>query len=877
MEAVVQNRGRPEPDHEIQSADGTVDMNQDEDYDFDIGGPEDNLNTEAGAQFTEAGLTIQVEISHELDNTSTYQVPEDEGAQQPAEKMYDQEDQEQDRGHAEDVLDTSELDATVETEELGEDRQDEDKQGSHTEEGTKLQQVNEGQPEDFEVQEDEITYEETAAEYEGFDDAARPNGEAANDATHIATSVEYAHHDEGESFEAHQEAEDDVEAHQEFLPEGNHSDEMNEDEATTAANPDDEVPVGSLEAQTGAEDDVPVFPQDADTVEESLADGDWHEDGHEGKQQSDEQPNVRVLWRTEEYRLFADSPVDDPDTYFFKDLDFLQQPLTQFLSGLRQVIANELTPSEELYVKVDGLGIEFGETTTTDFLENTVFGQIVDLYKQLLQLDDGSESQELYLYLEARPNCLQRFSELTNGAQEGLGLSHFALYYEDASTDVLVNEEDEDQYEGPRDIYSDDISISGSHDEPGGDTDKAHQAEQPQNPFRITDAQRHAIDVSSTGLEEEGGERNTSSVDTGRAHGSENGLGNTDVVSAEDQDQGGLDLKPQDELDDAHIDENPQDIIPEQEGDEDVAIEGPGENYGVEGDDEPSFADDGVVGEEANADVLEGESEEKHDPTDGKKSFLYESSECSAPRICYCDECMSSEPPSPGPQSITPMRLGLMSRIPAHTLAGGSYSYAPQNASADTSPTGRSTSKGGGLKTFKTDLGGFYLQTNQAADSHTQDDDAADNDDYLDLDNDDVGTTDDKPDEPTEHAGTLDIATHDSSATATLDGDDHANGDDASVAEDPTGASYTAETSYQPDAEPSQNDLDEIDWKEGEDDENDVADQPLTELSPTHISVKRGRQDEENEGLGGTSRKSCCPRGPRMHANLFAAVKRQRV
>ncbi|KAK7736204.1 hypothetical protein SLS53_007039 [Cytospora paraplurivora] len=773
MEAVVQNRGRPEPDHEIEYAAGTVDISQDEDYDFDIGGPEDNLDTEAGAQFTDAGLTNQGESSHDLDNTSTSQVPEDEGTQQPTEGMYDQEDQDQDqdqhRGHAEDVLDTSEFDATVETEELGEGRQDEDGQGSHIEEETKLEQVEESQLEEFEVHEDEITYEETAAEYAGFDDAARPNGEEANDTTHIATSVEYAHHDEGEGFEAHPEAEDDngahVEPHQEFLPEGNHSDEMNEDEATTAANPDDEVPVGFPEAHTDAENEVPVIQQDADTVEESVADGHWHKDGREDKQHSDEQPNVRVLWRTEEYRLFADTPVDDPDTYFFKDLDFLQQPLTQFLSGLRQVIANELTPSEELYVKVDGLGIEFGETTTTDFLDKTAFGQIIDLYRQLLQLDDGSESHELYLYLEARPNCLQRFSELTNGAQEGLGLSHFALYYEDGSTDVLVNEEDEDQYEGPRDIYSDDISISGSHDEPEGDTDEAHQTEQPHNPFRITEAQRHAIDVSSTGLEEEGGEKNTIPVDTGRAHGSEDGPVNTDVMSVEDQ--GGLDLEAQDDLGDAPIDGNSQDLITEQEGDEDVVDEELGEHYSVGGDDEQNLADDGVGGGEANADVLEEESGEKHDPTD--------------------------------------------------------------------------------------DLGGVYLQKNQAADSHTQDDNAADNDDYLDLDNDDVGTTDDKLDEHTEHAGTLDIATHDSSATATLDGDDHANGDDAYVAEDSADASYTAETSNQPDADPSQNDLDEIDWKEGEDDENDVADQTLTDLSHTNFSVKRGRQDEENEGLGGTS------------------------
>lgn len=75
-----------------------------------------------------------------------------------------------------------------------------------------------------------------------------------------------------------------------------------------------------------------------------------------------------------DYRLFANSPDDDPSEYFFKDLSALELPLGKFLAGIRSVIAEEVSPLDELVLHIDGLGLEFGE----------VSNRIAPLYHSLL-------------------------------------------------------------------------------------------------------------------------------------------------------------------------------------------------------------------------------------------------------------------------------------------------------------------------------------------------------------------------------------------------------------------------------------------------------------------------------------------------------------
>lgn len=65
------------------------------------------------------------------------------------------------------------------------------------------------------------------------------------------------------------------------------------------------------------------------------------------------------------YKLFAKSEDDDPNEYFLRDMSAMELPLNQFLSSLRDVIADELSPLDELVLHIDGLGIQFSEVSTT--------------------------------------------------------------------------------------------------------------------------------------------------------------------------------------------------------------------------------------------------------------------------------------------------------------------------------------------------------------------------------------------------------------------------------------------------------------------------------------------------------------------------------
>ncbi|KAI0014017.1 hypothetical protein F4779DRAFT_612824 [Xylariaceae sp. FL0662B] len=131
-----------------------------------------------------------------------------------------------------------------------------------------------------------------------------------------------------------------------------------------------------------------------------------------------------------DYRLFAKSEDDDPNQYFLSDISALELPLSQFLSSLRDVISEEVSPLDELVMHVDGLGLEFSESSTSDMLEKFTFGNILSLFDRLVQ-NDGEESlPDLYTYLMVRPNCHQRLVALLAGAESGRGLSEVAVYRE---------------------------------------------------------------------------------------------------------------------------------------------------------------------------------------------------------------------------------------------------------------------------------------------------------------------------------------------------------------------------------------------------------------------------------------------------------------
>ncbi|KAF3012209.1 hypothetical protein E8E14_009057 [Neopestalotiopsis sp. 37M] len=140
-----------------------------------------------------------------------------------------------------------------------------------------------------------------------------------------------------------------------------------------------------------------------------------------------------VRYGETDYRLFAHETDDDPSEYFFKDLSALQLSMGDFLSELRNVISEEVSPLDELVLHVDGLGLEFGETMTSSILDAYTFGTIVSLYDSLVQNDATEETldaPELYMYLMVRPNCLQRLMALQVQAASGRSLTDVAVYRE---------------------------------------------------------------------------------------------------------------------------------------------------------------------------------------------------------------------------------------------------------------------------------------------------------------------------------------------------------------------------------------------------------------------------------------------------------------
>ena len=72
---------------------------------------------------------------------------------------------------------------------------------------------------------------------------------------------------------------------------------------------------------------------------------------------------VYISYGQTDYRLFASSGDDDPNQYFLTDKSALDVPLSRFLTSLREVISEEISPLDDLVLEIDGLGLEFSEVS----------------------------------------------------------------------------------------------------------------------------------------------------------------------------------------------------------------------------------------------------------------------------------------------------------------------------------------------------------------------------------------------------------------------------------------------------------------------------------------------------------------------------------
>lgn len=895
MEAVAEEQGHLEANTGVGFEDDTVNVIQDEEFDFDIGGNEENLEALGGLESTDEGLTYQTEGNDTLDDAHTHS-SQGHGTHEAVDEFYE------DRmpGQVQDQhdLEVSTFDASADTEDVDQAYQGDaqgDALGSNTE-GENVHHADEAQYGESEKYQEEIYYEETAEELGSFVGAGQQDEEEVVQSTTVVTEhFEYPHQEE-ERFEdeapvggasAEETAEMQAVDEEQLPVESDHLDKVIEDEALMAEPRREE-----FTRDTSPEHDSnlvdTVASQAAIETVDALEDVDDQKAGE--SKHLEEHPRVRVSYGTAEFYLFAESPDADPDDYFFENTDILDQPLSKFLPGLRQVISEDLQASDELFVKVDGLGLEFGEATTKDFLEQTTFGQVLELYDRLVKLDDiDSETPELYIYLETRPNCLHRLAELTNSANEGRGLSQVAFYYEGTPDFVAVEDESNDYDEGGQAVDSD-VSFDESHAQAEGNLSASHQTEQPYNPFRLSESQQEVINTSnSSGVEGEVVNDSVNellSAEADQDHPDYDEDDNHASVSGEAaQDEFGLvatDALHDESADGSHQD---ADMVPGE--DEDLTAEAMDD--GSEGE---HYVEDGLVGREEvagteeNAEAGNEHSQGDDGSTDGENLSSLELSGCTAStEICDCAFCMSGQPTAIGIAGNVLVESEGTRRVSEHRLVEVALIDAQQALVATGDWSSNLPSTVNTQDPLAANHGYYNHKQRISADFKIQDYNAAENDDYL-----DIGATEEEPAESAvfaASAGTPGPTSHNSSATATLDGEGHGHGDETSASQALADADNLIRTLSQPELGSPERQTDEIHWNDDDDNDNDndndkdefdIGNQNQTDLSPSSLSVKRGRQaDEDDVGLGDDSSQSSYSKGTRACANITPAAKRRRT
>lgn len=78
--------------------------------------------------------------------------------------------------------------------------------------------------------------------------------------------------------------------------------------------------------------------------------------------------DVVVTWGDQVCPLFKTPGVEDPDSFYLDDYEAMNYPLFKFLQTIRSSISSWVRSSDEILIRVDELGLEFGEVCPSPFL-----------------------------------------------------------------------------------------------------------------------------------------------------------------------------------------------------------------------------------------------------------------------------------------------------------------------------------------------------------------------------------------------------------------------------------------------------------------------------------------------------------------------------
>jgi len=187
--------------------------------------------------------------------------------------------------------------------------------------------------------------------------------------------------------------------------------------------------------------------------------------------------DVKVIYQDVEYDLFSTSGSDDPESYFLSDLSVGKLPLSGFFAAIRDIIHEDISEDELLFITLEDLGLDFQEVsrikasglyltlTTVEQeslnIQSITLNSIVELH-QLLQKNDGVDDiQPLFILLDKRINSSHRLAQIAARAAEGTGLAELTMW-DDGSEHLELSADDVDLHQEDQEAIQEE---DDSHDE----------------------------------------------------------------------------------------------------------------------------------------------------------------------------------------------------------------------------------------------------------------------------------------------------------------------------------------------------------------------------------------------------------------------------
>lgn len=167
--------------------------------------------------------------------------------------------------------------------------------------------------------------------------------------------------------------------------------------------------------------------------------------------------DVTILYQSNEYALFSTFDSDDPNSFFLTDRSILQNSLSKLFEAIRDVIHDDLSHEDELFISVPDFGLQTEEGSTS--AQDMTLSQVIELRNQLL-LNDGIESQEpFYIDLGIRKSFKMGLAKITLYANHGKGLSEITAWNDHSQNteDTIFNEASTEVYYGEKCSYDENI------------------------------------------------------------------------------------------------------------------------------------------------------------------------------------------------------------------------------------------------------------------------------------------------------------------------------------------------------------------------------------------------------------------------------------